>query len=208
MGNSTSKAFLMGGCCLLFAWGISRVTTSGSKTQPPIPTQDAEAVSYNPSYGMYPGASREANTHYKQWKDAQNGNPRQYSSNSPPTRGRYHYEVTITDARREWETYEKETLINGEIRLKKTSSDISEINGTYIWDMDEYLPNEDAMFNYILSNYSRMKRYKVNPQSSRTKYKGYYPNDADEFNDRLDDYLLDPEDEAEFPPEIFDYLDD
>lgn len=207
MGNSTSKTLLIGGCCLLIAWGISRVLHPGNSEQPLTPNQDAEAVPYTYPYGMYPGASREANALHKQWKDAQNGNPRQYSSNSSNTRGKYHYEVTISDTRREWETYEKESLINGEIRLKKTSPDLSEVNGTYIWDMDEYLPNEDAMFNYILSNYSRMRHFKVTPQTLQT-YKGYYQNDADEFNDRLDEYLSDPEDEAEFPPEIFDYLDD
>lgn len=207
MKNSTSKAFLIGGCCLLTAWGISRVQSSGSSTQPPIPNQDAGAVSYTHPYGMYPGASREANARYKAWKDTQMGNHRQYPSASSNTRGKYHYEVTISNTRREWETYEQETLINGQIRLKKTSPDLSEINGTYIWDMDEYLPNEDAMFNYILSNYSRMRHFKVTPKAHQT-YKGYYQNDADEFNDRLDDYLSDPEDESEFPPEIFDYLDD
>lgn len=33
-------------------------------------------------------------------------------------------------------------------------------------------------------------------------------NDADIFNDCLDDYLDDPEDEIRFPPEIFDASDD
>lgn len=124
------------------------------------------------------------------------------SSNYSNNKGKYHYEVTISNTKREWETYEQETLINGDIRLKKKYLDISEVNGTYIWDMDEYLPDADAQFNYILSNYSRMKRYKVlYSRASRN-------NDADIYNDRLDEYLSDPEDESEFPPEIFDYLDD
>lgn len=133
---------------------------------------------------------------------ANNALYRETSSNYSNNKGKYHYEVTISNARREWETYEQETLINGDVRLKKKSPDISEVNGTYIWDMDEYLPDADAQFNYILSNYSRMRKYKVSHS------KGSRNNDADIYNDRLDEYLSDPEDEAEFPPEIFDYLDD
>lgn len=133
---------------------------------------------------------------------ANNALYRETSSNYSNNKGKYHYEVTISNARREWETYEQETLINGDVRLKKKSPDISEVNGTYIWDMDEYLPDADAQFNYILSNYSRMRKYKVSHS------KGSRNNDADIYNDRLGEYLSDPEDEAEFPPEIFDYLDD
>lgn len=33
-------------------------------------------------------------------------------------------------------------------------------------------------------------------------------NIADEYNDRLDDYLADPEDELEFDPGVFDFQDD
>lgn len=200
MPTSTKKNLILGGCVLLGAWGISSLT-SKEPTLPPA-SPEREAISWNPltyqdPYGSKIYDSTRENARLKQSKE----NTRQYSSNSIPATGKYHYEVTISDARREWETYESETLINGDIRLKKKSPDISEVNGTYIWDMDEYLPDEDAMFNYILSNYSRMKRYKVTPKSRRK-------NDADEFNDRLDEYLADPEDESEFPPEIFDFLDD
>lgn len=201
MATSTTKTFLLGGCVLLGAWGISSLIKNEPKTLPPAHTE-REAISWNPltyedPYGSKTYDSTRENARLKQSR----GNSRQYASNYSPARGKYHYEITITDARREWETYEKETLINGEIRLRKTSPDISQVNGTYIWDMDEYLPDEDAMFNYILSNYPRMRKYKVNPTSRRK-------NDADEFNDRLDEYLADPEDESEFPPQIFDFLDD
>lgn len=56
-------------------------------------------------------------------------------------------------------------------------------------------------------------------QPAQTRYKGAnvsFPgfsdeevdNDADIYNDRLDDYLDDPEDDMRFPPEIFDASDD
>lgn len=180
MGASVTKTFLLGGCVLLGAWGISHLNQP--KSLPPV-TPKQEAISYPIEQ------------------------PEERASNDLPARGKYHYVVTISDARRDWETYEQQTLINGEVRLKKTSSDISEINGTYIWDMDEYLPTEEAMFNYILSNYSRMKQYKVQSTPSQ-KSTSSRKCDADEYNDRLDEYLADPEDESEFPPEIFDFLQD
>ena len=117
-------------------------------------------------------------------------------SKSKP-KGKYHYKVTISNASQELNTYEKEELINGELRLRKTSPDISYLNGTYIWDSDVYLPDEDAMFNYICTHYNEMKKYKV---SGRSK------NIYDEYNDRLYDYLEDPEDEIEYDPDIFDFL--
>lgn len=68
--------------------------------------------------------------------------------------------------------------------------------------MDEYLPNEDAMFNYILANYPQMQQYKVSSK------KANYKSASDIYNDRLDEYLADPEDGSEFPPEIFDFYSD
>lgn len=75
--------------------------------------------------------------------------------------GKYHYTLTISNVQREWETYETQEMINGEIRLRKTSPDISYLNGTYDWYSDIYLPDENAMFNYICNNYSVMKNYKI-----------------------------------------------
>lgn len=199
MATSATKNLFLGGCVLLGAWGLSKATHH--ELPPAEPTQQ-EAIPWNPLTYQDPYGSKiyDSTRDNERLRQSRGKNP-SYTSNSSNNTGKYHYEVTISNARREWETYEKETLINGEIRLRKTSSDISEVNGTYIWDMDEYLPDEDAMFNYILSNYPRMKKYKVTAKPRRK-------NDADEFNDRLDEYLSDPEDEAEFPPEIFDYLDD
>lgn len=193
MATSTTKTYLLGGCVLLGAWGISHLNSN--KPIQPLANPKQEAVQFDPSTYIDPYGTTTC------YPSSQNRYPKQYSSNSLPATGKYHYEVTITDARRDWETYEQEPLINGEVRLRKTSSDISEINGTYIWDMDEYLPNQDAMFNYILKNYQKMKQYKVSPRPKRKC-------DADEYNDRLDEYLADPEDESEFPPEIFDFLQD
>lgn len=74
---------------------------------------------------------------------------------------KYHYTLTISNAQREWETYETQEMINGEVRLRKTSPDVSHLNGYYEWDSDIYLPDENAMFNYICDNYEIMKKYKV-----------------------------------------------
>lgn len=193
MAASATKTYILGGLVLLGAWGISNLK-SNDRPLPPATPKQQEAISFDPSTYIDPYGTT---TCYPSSKPR---NQRQYSSNSKVTSGKYHYVVTISDARREWESYEQETLINGDVRLKKKSPSLDYLNGTYEWDMDEYLPNQEAMFNYIYSNYSRMKKYKVH--TSKRK------NDADEFNDRLDEYLSDPEDESEFPPEIFDYLDD
>ena len=74
---------------------------------------------------------------------------------------KYHYTLLISNAHREWESYETQEMINGEVRLKKTSPDISYLNGYYEWYSDIYLPDENAMFNYICDNYEIMKQYKV-----------------------------------------------
>lgn len=77
--------------------------------------------------------------------------------------GKYHYAVNIVNASSEWETFEPQRMINGEVRMRKTSPDLSYLNGTYIWDSDIYLPDEDAMFRYIYTHYNEMKRYKIGP---------------------------------------------
>lgn len=190
--SSTTKTYLLGGLVLLGAWGISNL-----KQEPQVsPKQEPEVLSFDPDTYIDPYGTTTC------YPSSAPRKPRQYSSNTKAARGKYHYEVTITDARREWETYEEEPLINGQIRLKKISPDISQINGTYIWDMDEYLPNEDAMFNYILANYPQMQQYKVSSK------KANYKSASDIYNDRLDEYLADPEDGSEFPPEIFDFYSD
>lgn len=74
---------------------------------------------------------------------------------------KYHYTLTISNAQREWETYETQEMINGEVRFRKTSPDVTYLNGYYEWDSDIYLPDENAMFNYICDNYEIMKKYKV-----------------------------------------------
>ena len=190
--SSTTKTYLLGGLVLLSAWGISSL-----KQEPQVSIkQEPEVLSFDPDTYTDPYGTTTC------YPSSAPRKPRQYSSNTKVARGKYHYEVTITDARREWETYEEESLINGQIRLRKTSPDISQRNGTYIWDMDEYLPDEDAMLNYILANYPRMQQYKVSSK------KANYKSASDIYNDRLDEYLADPEDESEFPPEIFDFYSD
>ena len=85
--------------------------------------------------------------------------------------GKYHYRITISNVSREWETYETQEMINGEVRLRKTSPDISYLNGTYDWYSDVYLPDENAMFNFICDHYETMKQHKI---SSYHDYGGEY----------------------------------
>lgn len=114
-------------------------------------------------------------------------------------KGKYHYHVNLSNIHRDWETYDRETMADGSVRLRKTSSDLSYLNGTYDWYMDLYLPDDDAILSYIIENYSTLKKYKVSAT---------VPDIYDEYNNRLDEYLDDPEDEIAFDPDIFDFLDD
>lgn len=115
------------------------------------------------------------------------------------SKGKYHYLVTISNAHREWEEYETQTMADGSIRMRKKSTDLSYLNGTYEWDMDLYISDDNELFSYIKNNYPRMKQYKISAGAS---------NIYDEYNDRLDDYLDDPEDEITYDPDIFYFLDD
>lgn len=184
---NATRNFIGGTLLILGCWGIS---TCCSNNKPPTSEKEQGASAYNDlpaDYYCYPK------------RDALRKSDNQ-TSNNKPARGKYHYTVTISQPEQEWETYEQRELINGEIQLKRRQANkIPEyLIGTYIWDMDEYLPSEQAMYNYIANNYERMKYYKVS-------YRG---DGSDEFNDRLDEYYADPEDESEFDPDIFDfYLD-
>lgn len=114
-------------------------------------------------------------------------------------RGKYHYHVNLSNVHREWESYDSETLADGSVRLKKKSSDLSYLNGTYDWDMDLYLANDDEILSYIIENYATLKKYKVSEGMT---------NIYDRYNDNLDEYQDDPEDEITFDPDTYYFLDD
>ena len=118
---------------------------------------------------------------------------------SATSKGKYHYHVNVSNVHRDRETYDREILADGSVRLKKKSTDLSHINGTYDWDMDLYITDDDELLSYIINNYDWLKKYKVSGSES---------NIHDDYNNRIDDYLDDPEDETTFDPDIFNFLDD
>jgi hypothetical protein len=102
--------------------------------------------------------------------------------------GKYHYEVTITDAQ-----------LHGK-RYRHRKYDANLINGTYIWDMDTYLATYQEWFDYILDHLQEMQKYKVSNAS--------YSKELEYYDEHFDDYHDDPEDGITYPDDIFDYLDD
>lgn len=136
----------------------------------------------------------------ERWKREQAKKGKNAGETASSSKGKYHYHITLSNAHREWDNYDKEVNADGSVRMRKRSSDLSYLNGTYEWDMDLYLSNDDAILSYIIENYNTLKKYKVKPTSNRNIY--------DEYNDNLDAYLDDPEDEITFDPDIYDFLDD
>lgn len=121
----------------------------------------------------------------------------------------YHY--TIDDAYNELNlsNYQRVRWRNEE-PLHLSASQIRNLNGTYIWESKIYFRTQREMFDYICEHFEEMQKYKVS-SSSVTQKSGKSvknTNIYDEYQDRLDDYLDDPEDEIEFDPDVFDFQDD
>lgn len=100
------------------------------------------------------------------------------------SKGKYHYRITVSNLHRD---------------RRRHSSDLSYLNGTYEWDMDLYITDQDELLSYIINNYDVLKRYKVASDAS---------NIYDIYNDNYDDYRDDPEDEITYDPDIYNFLDD
>ena len=122
----------------------------------------------------------------------------------------YDYRLTITDADELLRTSNIQRGWRDEPPLKMTSSQIRALNGVYEWKSTIAFKTQREMFDYICEHFSEMQKYKVGsapiPQKSAKSSK--HTNIYDEYNDRLDDYLDDPEDEITFDPEVFDFQDD
>lgn len=104
-------------------------------------------------------------------------------------KGQYHYNVTISDTHY---LYHR----RGDHHRK----DAKLINGTYIWDMNTYLPDEQAMFDYILDHLPEMQRFK------KTSKELSYSQDLEYFDEHYSDYWDDPEEGITYPDDVFDYL--
>ena len=91
-----------------------------------------------------------------------------------------------------------------------TSSQIKALNGVYEWQCTIAFKTQREMFDYICEHFNEMQKYKVgsSPISQKSVKSSRHTNIYDEYQDRLDDYLDDPEDEITFDPDIFDFQDD
>lgn len=122
----------------------------------------------------------------------------------------YKYRVKIEDA--------KETLITSNIQrswrnepqLKMSASQLKKMNGIYEWQSTIFFETQRQMFDYICEHFHEMQKFKIEslPVNYRKLGIPQKKNLYDEYNDRLDEYLDDPEDEIRFDPEIFDFQDD
>ena len=94
--------------------------------------------------------------------------------------------------------------------LKMSTSQIKKLNGVYEWQSNIFFETQRQMFDYICEHFSEMQKYKVGsaPVSRKSVKSSKSSNIYDEYQDRLDDYLDDPEDEIEFDPDVFDFQDD
>lgn len=135
-----------------------------------------------------------------------------YESNNPIRENNiYQYKFTIDNASQELEISNYQRMnCRGENPLKLSSSQIKALNGVYEWQSTIAFKTQREMFDYICEHFKEMQQYKVGPASvKQTAVKSpKHTNIYDEYQDRIDDYLADPEDEIEFDPDIFDFLDD
>ena len=122
----------------------------------------------------------------------------------------YDYRLTITNADELLRTSNIQRGWRDEPPLKMTTSQIKALNGVYQWQSTISFKTQREMFDYICEHFNEMQKYKVGsapiPQKSVKSSK--HTNIYDEYQDRLDDYLDDPEDEITFDPDIFDFQDD
>ena len=119
----------------------------------------------------------------------------------------YHYRIVIDDAENSFETSNIQRGWRNEPPLKWSKSQIKALNGIYEWQSEIFFETQRRMFDYICEHFNEMRKYKVsaapasnNPAKTSNMY--------DAYQDRLDEYLDDPEDEIRFNPETFDFQDD
>ena len=122
----------------------------------------------------------------------------------------YDYCLNITDAEELLRTSNIQRGWRDEPPLKMTSSQIKALNGVYEWQSTIAFKTQREMFDYICEHFYEMQKFKVGsaPVTRKPDKSSKNTNIFDEYQDRLDDYLDDPEDEIEFDPEVFDFQDD
>ena len=122
----------------------------------------------------------------------------------------YNYKIKIDDAASSLKTSNIQRGWRNEAPLKMTSSQIRSLNGIYEWKSPIFFETQRQMFDYICEHFSEMQKYKVEslPVKLREIKTSGSSNIYDEYQDRIDEYLDDPEDELRFDPEVFDFQDD
>lgn len=121
-----------------------------------------------------------------------------------------HYRITVRDAAFEYEWLNLHRKEQNLEPIRLTSRQLRKMEGVYAWDSKIKFTTQAQLLNYLCKHFDEMQKYKI----SDTDPFGGLPkaktgrNAEDEYNDRLDDYLDDPEDEIEFSPEVFDFQDD
>ena len=122
----------------------------------------------------------------------------------------YDYRLTITNADELLRTSNIQRGWRDELPLKMSSSQIRALNGVYEWQSTIAFKTQREMFDYICEHFSEMQKFKVGsaPVARKPVKSSKNTNIYDEYQDRFDDYLDDPEDEIEFDPEVFDFQDD
>ena len=160
-----------------------------------------------PQYGGWPGGDQPIQQYSSEqiYEIKKTPNGEEYAEGKM-----YTYKIKIDDASNSLETSNIQRGWRNEPPLKMTPARIKALNGIYEWQSTIFFETQRQMFDYICEHYQEMKKYKVSslPEKSismeSTKSKNIY----DEYNDRLEDYLDDPEDEITFDPDIFEFQDD
>ena len=121
-----------------------------------------------------------------------------------------HYRFSVTDAEFEYEWLNRHRLEQNLEPVRLTSRQLRKMEGVYAWDSKIKFTTQAQLLNYLCKHLDEMQKYKISdtdpfggPPKAKTGR-----NAEDEYNDRLDDYLDDPEDEIEFNPEVFDFQND
>ena len=121
-----------------------------------------------------------------------------------------HYRFSVTDAEFEYEWLNRHRLEQNLEPIRLSSRQLKKMKGVYAWDSKIKFTTQAQLLNYLCKHLDEMQKYKISdtdpfggPPKAKTGR-----NAEDEYNDRLDDYLDDPEDEIEFNPEVFDFQND
>lgn len=124
----------------------------------------------------------------------------------------YSYRIVIDDAENSLLTSNVQRGWRDEPPLELSPSQTKALNGIYEWKSDIFFKTQRQMFDYICEHYMEMQKYKVGsvpkPVPHKSERSSTRTNIYDEYQDRLYDYLDDPEDEIEYDPEVFDFQDD